>query len=270
MFSKFKIKFGILITIGIFIITAGISLLINIILTTTIPLNFKVAHDNDWIGYYGSVAGSLISGLVTFLGIYITIKNEKYKEYDNKRMEILPFIKYTLEDIEYRKNEKYKNLDTFHINLDRSSKDTVHKRFYLILKNIGLHAAIKVNLLEQKDEKDFFYLENQIDSIGVNEEAAFILDINIPCYKSSEEIRVAQVKYLNVLIAYTDLLNNYYEQYIRIRLTDPIATDEYLGRIEKVEKFIFYKGKDIEEEKTILSDRSKKSYEEKKKQRYYS
>lgn len=50
---------------------AGLLLYTAVVAKITNCYVWKVATSNDWIGYYGSIAG----GVLTLAGVYITLKN---------------------------------------------------------------------------------------------------------------------------------------------------------------------------------------------------
>ena len=67
---------------------------INIILVIKAP--FKVAQNSDWIGFWGSVLGSVVSGMVTFTALKITIDDENSKRKEERSYAIMPYINYTV------------------------------------------------------------------------------------------------------------------------------------------------------------------------------
>lgn len=90
---------------------------INIILI--IPNGF-VVQNNDWIGFYGGLLGSLIGGLVTFLGVKLTIDNARQDKINEEIKSIRPFLQ-----LEIEKSHKIDLNDTKDVELFSSEKMTV-------------------------------------------------------------------------------------------------------------------------------------------------
>lgn len=256
MFSKREIKFGIIITMGIFIITAIISLLINIILTTAFPLNFKIAHDNEWIGYYGSIAGSIISGIVTFLGIYITIRYEKDKDLDTKRLQVYPYIKYSLINIiDSLTSGNYEDYIDINVDLDLRKKNKGSRRrfsrcCYIDFKNIGLCPAINVKIIEFRCRSFSTHIRDNIDSIEVNSNNGYCITTFLPEYLE-EEKNISYSMPIKIKVEYSDLLNNYYFQDLELLIEwrkDLESDDDYIfdGRITNLNAPVFNKNREKE------------------------
>lgn len=55
-------------------------------------IGFQVANNNDWIGFWGSIIGSLLGAFVTVLVFKKTIEYE----YDKQKKDIIPFLRYNL------------------------------------------------------------------------------------------------------------------------------------------------------------------------------
>lgn len=68
-----------------FLILIMITIIIISIFTFLDVINvtqyIKLTKNYDWLGFYGALLGSVIGGAITFIGVYITIKNKK-----NQRM----------------------------------------------------------------------------------------------------------------------------------------------------------------------------------------
>ena len=64
----------------------------------------------DWLAFFGSILGGLIGGLCTFLGVRLTLKHEREKEFkeiqrkaveDKPRLEVIKYL-----DFEATKSSK--------------------------------------------------------------------------------------------------------------------------------------------------------------------
>lgn len=76
----------------IFIFTFSIICLSNAILASK-PI-MKIEYNNDWIGFYGSIAGGLIGGMATLIGIMLTLEYNRRKDNEDRRLQVLPHMKF--------------------------------------------------------------------------------------------------------------------------------------------------------------------------------
>lgn len=77
----------------VLIICASIfsTIVLNLILSVDISDTFRIA-DNSWVGFWGSLMGSIIGGCITLIGIKITIEQNKEDEEENKRFSVAPYL----------------------------------------------------------------------------------------------------------------------------------------------------------------------------------
>lgn len=67
------------------------AIILNLILSIDISDTFRIA-ENSWVGFWGSLIGSIIGGCVTLIGIKITIDENKAREDENKKFNIAPYL----------------------------------------------------------------------------------------------------------------------------------------------------------------------------------
>ena len=201
---------------------------INIILVIKAP--FKVAQDSDWIGFWGSVFGLVISGMVTFTALKITIDNENIKRKEELSYAIMPYINYTV--IKKDEFNKFDNLKSIGNCINISSKNRKYlKRYTPIfnfkfkLENLGLGPAIKFKVkgLNYENTKIKLVSPEKFQTLYVREGAT--LEFRI--YADEEEIviktkdNMTEVKgygeEATIIVSYCDLINNNYEQEIHIK-----------------------------------------------------
>ncbi len=82
--KEIKLKFilNIILTIGL----VGCSVVwVNYFLTSDPYGSYKIAQNNDWISFWGSLLGGLVSGITTLIVLYITVNSNK--EINNETLE---------------------------------------------------------------------------------------------------------------------------------------------------------------------------------------
>ena len=73
---------------------------------------FPLTDRYDWLAFIGAAIGGIIGGLFTYIGVKITIEdNKRTHELENQK-NVLPLIK--LENIEYDYKYKYISFDFFY------------------------------------------------------------------------------------------------------------------------------------------------------------
>ncbi|WP_182200101.1 hypothetical protein [Paraliobacillus salinarum] len=58
-------------------------IIFNYIISKSVP-NIHVVQDNNWIGFFGSYLGSIIGGVLTLLGVRLTITSSENQRFVNK------------------------------------------------------------------------------------------------------------------------------------------------------------------------------------------
>lgn len=212
---------------------------INIILVIKAP--FKVAQNSDWIGFWGSVLGSVVSGMVTFTALKITIDDENSKRKEERSYAIMPYINYTvIKKDEFNKFNSLKSIGDF---IDISSKNLKYLKKYapifnfkLKLENLGLGPAIKfkVKALNYENSESKFVHHEKFQILYVRESA--ILEFKI--YADEEVIVITnkgdrtEIKgygeEATIIVSYCDLINNNYEQEIEIKFNCSLIEEKRL------------------------------------------
>lgn len=261
--NKVDITRWVLFSLIIIIVTIVFSIIISVIISSVAPFGIKVAQDNNWIGYFGNIIGALIGGLVTFYGLYITIRYEREKEEDNRRLQVIPYLKYSYIDYsEVKDKDQFQN--SMWINISPKCNDiklldcNSGAKGYVIIENIGLCSAVEVNVLEILYDGIHQYGLHEINTIEVGKNG--VLDLTItPPPKGELEKDNTQRRDIKIIVGYSDLLGNYYEQTIELILSWVIQTitdnssitHTYIFGcgVNNVTRPIVYKDKDIKYEK---------------------
>ena len=214
-------------------------MIINVILVIKAP--FKVAQDSDWIGFWGSVFGLVISGMVTFTALKITIDNENIKRKEERSYAIMPYINYNL--IKKDEFDKVDNLKSIGDCIDISSKNCKYLKYYTPIfnfkfkfENLGLGPAIKfkVKALNYENSKIKLATPEKFQTLYIRECAT--LEFRI--YADEEEIviktkgNMTEIKgygeEATIIVSYCDLINNNYEQEIHIQINCSLIEEKRL------------------------------------------
>lgn len=214
---------------------------INLLLITKAP--FEVAQDNNWISFWGSLLGSILSGIFTFIVLKITINNENKKRtedlkrlelqrLDDKRMSILPCINYCIIDNKYIETTRIeKELVTpLLLELTTSNDKTcnINCKFNLLIQNLGLGGIIepRIDKIYYNGITDTQLARNKF-MLKVDESA--LLRFNVSFSKQD-------VCSMTLKIGYFNLLRDYYEQDIVIDFQGvPIIYKNEFDKIDSVD-----------------------------------
>lgn len=222
------IKYIIYVCIAIVLIPIFIDF---IILGNKFPSN---VNNNDWIGFLGSYVGALIGAVITLVGVIMTINYTRKEANEDRRLSIAPYIKYTM--LEKTLKTKQHNLDVFYFEKD----DNTEINTTVIMKNIGLGPVLNIEVLDIYFNGEF----TNRRSIGVpgviekDEEILLLIDLRLKLEEIKEDDVIEDKtelpdslfrfnvpdNYKNVggelsfKIKYKDLMNNEYEQIVKIKV----------------------------------------------------
>lgn len=195
--------------IGIIIILFLVYLVNVMIRTEAI---FEVAQDNDWISFWGSVLGSSIGGIITFIVLRVTIKNENEKREDEKRMSVLPYLDYNLvcdEYIEKKLKTKHMSQSMSH-GLHNSSEYNYTVKLKLAIENIGINKAIKPIVRQKKNNNQRDYEEFYRRYVDVGDNMLIYISIEL-------DIRKVEEYFMELNVTYYNLRRDLYSQDITIK-----------------------------------------------------
>lgn len=227
--------------IGIFVVIFIIPSFIHFLVYTKSPLGFIEEGKQDvWISFFGSVIG----GILTFLGVVLTLNQQDRQQKKEKLIEYQPILKISLSTIANTENTLSENtvsflfFTEFNNPVDLKNKRYCNKRIFphsLNFKNIGKGIAkeIKVDSYELKEETNRHYKEDiefnvlceidkqEMNQFLINDEILSIpLDLvfdelpQIPKYPEYFTHSKTQLLFLQLI--YTDINNNCYRQQFRV------------------------------------------------------
>lgn len=178
-----------------------------------------IATSNDWIGYYGSIAG----GVLTLTGVYITIKHGEENRKDDFRKSIIPILY-----IEICDTGNACITETGEIVGDEFPYDEAEKTepicFRITMRNIGMKAAknLKIKVVnkngEWKDVSDNLLLQ-------VGDKHVFFLGLQLYDLNYYKNERIARTIVFRV--EFQDLIGENYIQNIKIEMEPEKIADNW-------------------------------------------
>ncbi|MBW4863699.1 MAG: hypothetical protein KZY55_13625 [Paeniclostridium sp.] len=241
-----------------------ITILLNLVLSLELPKGIRIA-DNSWVGFWGSIVGSIIGATITLMGIRITINESNRSQKEYNKLQISPYIVFYTEEIEDintildnnediltlvnviddKSREIYNQINKissfsrseykkYMYNIHNSSRTL---NFSINLENVGMNCATYMYI----DEIAFWDVNNNYD--GTYEET------NRSEYKFSRNTKVTQgmkvgkkinlvfsinfscikEKSMYITLRYKDLLG--YEYKVILRIASSIHGDENEQRL---------------------------------------
>lgn len=169
----------------------------------------------DILNYSGVIVGTF----ATFSVLYFTIKSEKNERKEDRRYQVYPYVRYKIINTSMLLNHNEKGymrttqLISFFNTDDFSDYDIFY--FYLAIENIGVNTLVNFSILETKCLQKIG-IPKILGHIKVNETNNHFISIEI-AYSDKLEIMDKLVEEgITVTVAYTDIVENYYEQNIKI------------------------------------------------------
>ncbi len=176
----------------------------------------------EWIGFWGSIIGSILGGIVTLVALRKTIKSETIARNEDRRLQVTPYLQYNITQDE-PESQLWRD-----INLEPNIKivdevirpGTSYKPdlfFYIDIENVGMNSAVNLSILEIKycGITDCSYIDYKIMKVGEKIHLSFRALVNYKGKFSINRDDSGRVP-VEIKLAYTDLLENYYEQDISV------------------------------------------------------
>lgn len=172
--------------------------IINIIPNPIVP------HNNDWIPFYGSFVGSIMSGIIagllTYEGVRKTIQYTDKTRIDDFRKTIMPFFQVMIKGTggELRKNNY--EIENSGENLADDKQDY---NIRVAFKNIGMKPAINImfkqdllsNALNVNDESKEITLKVKVDESNDDAVNCFNFSIQFQNLSGIEYIQNYEIKF---------------------------------------------------------------------------
>lgn len=108
----------------------------------SISIRYKIISIPEWLGFTGSFLGAIIGGMITFLGVYITLKKSDEDRKNDKMDEIRPYLTLKVNNIGAL-NEK-DGIWVENRKVAKDSKECEKQQAVVIVKNVGLDSAVNI------------------------------------------------------------------------------------------------------------------------------
>ena len=193
-------------------VVIGITLLI---LYTENPWGY-VKEGQDWIGFWGSISGSIIGGVITVIVLKKTIEFEREKLVEERKLQVLPYLKYTVINKKVNKlrcNEYTDILLPSNSLCNEGKKVHIHQKT-IFIKNIGQGAIMNLNIIECTFQDDKQIIIHDFRCIDKGETLALCLKIQF-----FDSTRLYKNLDLSFKIAYTNINGDYYEQELELKFS---------------------------------------------------
>lgn len=178
----------------------------------------------EWIGFWGSIIGSILGGIVTLVALKKTIKSETIARNEDRRLQVIPYFQYNISQ-DKPKSKLWRDI-ILDLNLNEKIVDEVIKTdvtykpdlfFYIDIENVGMNSAVNLSILEIKycGITDYSYIDYKIMKVGEKIHLSFRVLVDYED-KISINREYDGFQPIKIKLAYTDLLENYYEQDITV------------------------------------------------------
>ncbi|MED4253340.1 hypothetical protein P4689_12095 [Priestia megaterium] len=206
-------------------------IVINLIVKSKPWFGVEAADNNDWIGFYGSYIG----GIVTLIALVVTIRytNQQYKDQDRKRVQPYITIKQLYKNfiVDETKSITYAMGAIYTLSQKKNSEEDVYFKELELhgeAMNIGLGTAVNIEFCDFSfDNKKIDVSPTSYHAIAVGDKILFkllffdlVIENNLlnDEYKVKKENKEIPDVYMNFSMLFDDLLGNKYVQQVRVRI----------------------------------------------------
>jgi hypothetical protein len=202
---------------------------------------------NDWIGFYAAIFGGLLSGLLTYYSVYLSINgirnqineqkkandlmktqldndNERYRE--EQRLNVRPYIS------EYSGEDSNSIVCIAHIFEVDIWNYTYSDDMILKIKNIGIGPLISFSVTGIRDSNTNNELNKPINAEVKSLEVGGIMILKVSYMTQSEYL----VNTLEIEVEYNDILDNQYRQLIGVQVYRNHSNKYQKCRIDSISK----------------------------------
>lgn len=180
----------------------------------------------DILNYFGVILG----GFVTFGALYFTIIFEKKERKEDRRLQIYPYLKYTIiNKTEHITKNPYIDMDPIWPNLLIYEDNNTDCDFCLSIENIGKYPLTSLKIVKLKWFGEWFHSEDWLeDIVKVNETKYYNFTVQA---NPQEEFDKLYSDGLIITVVYYDIMNNSYKQNIKINIYTYVIDFDSLFRI---------------------------------------
>lgn len=224
-----KLKRNILLLIVAFIVIILFFILLDLFgIRKIIPLTINY----DWLSFTGALLGSMIGGLITYLGVFLTLKYQENADSEKNRLSIIPILEYKLSydkaDFDNSQGQLAGEVIS-HINIENAKYDdkkSFEWHFDLKVSNIGLgHAQItNVKFIIGDNQKNFIQEENlgysyKLVKMNDTQDLRFLFYAPKSRFKYNHINGKEFIYTIDIINYYQDLLGNKYQQKVYCCIT---------------------------------------------------
>lgn len=217
-----KLKKNILLLVIVFIVIVLFFILLDLF---NIRKFISFTDNYDWLGFMGAFLGSVIGGLITYLGVYLSLKYQENADNEKNRLSIIPILEYELsydaDDFDNSQGQLAGEIIS-HINIENAKcddKKSLEWNFDLKVSNIGLgHAQITdVKFIIGDNERNFIQEENlgysyKLVKINDTQDFRFLFYAPKSRFKCNHISGREFIYTIDIIFSYQDLLGNKYQQ----------------------------------------------------------
>lgn len=186
------------------------------------PYWFPASDNNDWIGFYGNLVGSLIGAAATIFVFVKSIQHAERKDSTDRRISVLPFMNLKILDTELTATPDGVEIQLFVRNGDPESillmglssiSTKGYESIMIEIQNIGIGLATNVGISKFGEVKEIRFnpREKYFDSSSsyLQGGASTRLLLLLPMEDQKKSTK-------DLVINFKDILGNYYEQTYQI------------------------------------------------------
>lgn len=181
--------------------------------------------NSDWSSFLGSYIGAILGGIVTLLGVGITIWYQHKQITEDRRLSIAPYMIYNTYN-EYSDSAKkrltQKNMALYYYR----HNSNLHIDYYIELKNVGMGPALDIEIYDIFINGEEVKKLNDDNSSKLNDEildkkSDVLISINLRLRLDNREeeqsyCSIERKETLSFKVRYYDLLENQYKQDIEV------------------------------------------------------
>jgi hypothetical protein len=192
----------------------------------------SIVDENYWVGFYGSLFGGVLGGILTLLGVFLTIKYYRDQQRELNGLNVKPYLKITDRNTNVNsvgwvvfRIKEYDKIHCYDIQYNPFTSEVFDDTltsydFRIVVKNVGNNSAIDLKLFNK--DWSIVSTSRELSHLAKNEEMGIMVAIEYTNIGILDYIKKKRLEgeensvFREYFLTFSDIIGNNYVQDVNI------------------------------------------------------